>query len=321
MRHVMEIKKDIEEQGAALRNLQAGIEGLKVKRDEEDKIQYGSRTSTEAAKSAEMNKAKIMVEIKALAQKAQLTETHLRCLERERRDAESSEEELAWDCLTVEMLNSDKARLIKEAKAANARRASLHSQSTQLSERIEHLEESVKELNNAKSCLTQEQARQVSVKATAIASGDMSRPELAAISSLAKMEAEVAALERKLRDTPALIHELENKKLELVEAEDESRKEFEAIKLSLIKVDKLIALKKYDTAMVTLLDTLAEVKACDELLKSDTFVQLCEGVECHKIKYRSANRSIVVHGSIKPNILTDEIKNRLLRNFDKACSL
>lgn len=81
-----------------------------------------------------------------------------------------------------------------------------------------------------------------------------------------------------------------------------------------------MALKKYEAAMGALLDSIAEVKACDEPLNSDTAARLLEGVRPYGFRLCGATGAIIIREGNTSAICASEsvIKDRLLCDFDLA---
>jgi hypothetical protein len=230
------------------------------------------------------------------------------------------ESKRAWEDLTPAMLDAERKMLIKEAKLAGSKRAGLHLQLLPLNARITELKASLDHLEGLKEDLADKRAHHVCEQAAAIASGDMSRPRLEDISKFTKLETEVITLERKLRDAPEVIKEIERLRLEKLEEETEAHKRKEEVKLKLWAVNKKAALKKYEAAMDALLDSIAEVKACDEPLNSNTAARLLEGVQPYGFSLCEATGGITIREG-KTSAICDsesEIKARLLRDFELA---
>lgn len=320
MRQVTEIQAEIEERSNALADLRLRIKGLETKRGELDAIQYNPRITTDSAKIAEADKAHTSQEIRTLSQALRPLEIQIADLQQERRETATLESERAWEDLTPTMLDAERKKLIKEAKLAGSKRAGLHLQLLPLDERITALKASLDHLEGLKEDLAHKRAHHVCEKAAAIASGDMSRPSLEDISNLTKLETEVITLERKLRDAPEVIKEIERLRLEKLEEEAEALKCREEIKLKLWAVNKKVALKKYEAAMGALLDSIAEVKACDEPLISDTAARLLEGVRPYGFRLCGATGGITIREGKTSAICVSEsvIKDRLLRDFELA---
>jgi len=320
MIQVTEIQAEIEERSNALADLRLRIKGLETKRGELDAIQYSPRTTTDDAKAAEADKAQISQEIRTLSQGLRTLEIQVSALQQERRETASLESERAWEDLTPAMLDVERKKLIKDAKEAGAKGAVLHLRTLPLDARITELKASLDHLEGLKEDLADKRALHVCEKAAAIASGDVSRPSLEDISNLTKLETEVITLERKLRDAPDVIKELEHLRLEKLEEETVAHKCKEEIKLKLWAVNKKVALKKYEAAIGALLDSIAEVKACDEPLNSDTAARLLEGVQSYGFKLCAATGGITIReGNTSPICASEsEIKARLLRDFELA---